>query len=504
MINNPFAHYSTIVMGEKFYGRKEEISQLTQRLLQPGGGGSVSIIGEPKIGKTSLVHQSLLARKDELLVKRIVIIKLAVSRSGSRAEFYWKLVQSVHQAVQESGFLPFDLSANVATIREHVRGDWFDLKTRIEEFFFLIRGRDFRVLIFLDEFDYARHLFKDDGESFQLLRDLSYDSLYSLLWICTSRRPIHEIEEKVEDSSTFAPLFQVISLKPFDEQDVAPYFDRYTSIGILADSKLKEFIAETTGYHPYLMDLLGFYLVSSFINTAQFTLQISSQAYFEIINYYESLKSLLDEEGQFSELLQIVYGPNKSIHHKVVTKFELYGLIVVQKGFYHAFSQHFDDYLRLVSRDVDFWPLWKETEILLRRLVEQYLIDTYPKGWTQVLLNNGGTLRVMIQDWQDMQARDRRYFGNLVPQSILSYSYPRQLFDIMKQGWKTWFQRIFIDSASVWEPRFTHLNRIRNRLAHNNDFSKQTSFVSEATEYCEEILRKIKEASSKGTIRWTV
>ena len=51
---NPFAECGRIVRGDAFFGRRDELERLEQRLIQPPTGGSAAIVGEPRIGKSSL------------------------------------------------------------------------------------------------------------------------------------------------------------------------------------------------------------------------------------------------------------------------------------------------------------------------------------------------------------------------------------------------------------------------------------------------------------------
>ena len=63
--NNPFASFGGIVDGSIFVGRKTETNDIWNRVLG-NNFGNVSIVGIPKIGKSSLMQQALKRNADVL------------------------------------------------------------------------------------------------------------------------------------------------------------------------------------------------------------------------------------------------------------------------------------------------------------------------------------------------------------------------------------------------------------------------------------------------------
>ena len=63
--SNPFASAGTIVAGTAFVGRQEELRDIAERLFGTEFG-NVAIVGIPKIGKSSLMHNALAAKKEKL------------------------------------------------------------------------------------------------------------------------------------------------------------------------------------------------------------------------------------------------------------------------------------------------------------------------------------------------------------------------------------------------------------------------------------------------------
>ena len=67
--DNPFADYGSIVRGERFIGRQTSLQVLENRVIRPSEPGNLAIIGDHKIGKSSLVYKAIIERKDELIAR---------------------------------------------------------------------------------------------------------------------------------------------------------------------------------------------------------------------------------------------------------------------------------------------------------------------------------------------------------------------------------------------------------------------------------------------------
>jgi len=56
---NPFDGYGALVTGSRFIERTDALQAIEQRVLASREPGNLSIIGLPRIGKTSLVYHAM-------------------------------------------------------------------------------------------------------------------------------------------------------------------------------------------------------------------------------------------------------------------------------------------------------------------------------------------------------------------------------------------------------------------------------------------------------------
>jgi hypothetical protein len=89
---NPFADYGNIVRGERFIGRKNDLQAIANRIIRPREAGNLAIIGEPRIGKSSLVYKAILEQKDALIAKKLLPIWINLATYDQSPIFFRSLV----------------------------------------------------------------------------------------------------------------------------------------------------------------------------------------------------------------------------------------------------------------------------------------------------------------------------------------------------------------------------------------------------------------------------
>ncbi len=165
-----------------FFGRTQIHHRICQKLRSPSPQ-SVSLLGERRIGKSSLLNQiyQALACEDKLLVVKASLHGLSLK---SPADFFAALHQAICQGLQ----LP--LQENIT--------DFADFKQFIHT-----QAQHYRFVIMLDEFEQlsSNHLFNADF--FAHLRTLAYESKYCLGYLTASRQPLKTlcVDGGIEESS---------------------------------------------------------------------------------------------------------------------------------------------------------------------------------------------------------------------------------------------------------------------------------------------------------------
>ena len=260
---NPFADYGTIVHGERFIGRKKDLQVIESRVIRPREPGNLAIIGDFRIGKSSLVYKAIIDCKEELIGEQLLPIWLNLSNYDRAAIFFRSLVEHCIDELEEQNWL----SANIMRGAERALQDelsWNEGYTRIQRFFEKVRKEGIRVLFILDEFDHARRIFRGNISAFQGLRELAYRPEWRISYIIISRRTIRDIELQTQAISTFDGIFHKHYLGMFDDDGTNEYFARLDSVGILDDVSLRKQIAFYCGGHPYLLEMLGYEVVELF------------------------------------------------------------------------------------------------------------------------------------------------------------------------------------------------------------------------------------------------
>jgi hypothetical protein len=487
---NPFSDYGNIISGKRFIGREASIDAIKNRILRPKDAGNLAIIGEPRIGKSSLVNHTVMEHKKELISKNIIPIWINVATFKQSSSFFRALVTDCYDELEDLDLLTKSIKkAKKRAIEDE--STWNEGYSKIQRFFKKIRQEGLRILFILDEFDHARYLFMNDISGFQGLRELAYRPEWRVTFITTSRRTIREIEEHTHAISTFDGIFQKHFLGMFNEIDLQEYFSRLDLTGVTTNQELKEQIDFYCGNYPYLLEMIGFEIIETFRKTEQVDFINSvKKAESSLYDQYDRMISLMQEDNSFSKLLQILIGPIIDVKQTDVDTFLRHGLIksASDRDYYQAFSTHFHEYLKIIEREVDLWPIWKKTELALRHLITSKMTVKYGDQWLVELEKSQTKLKRIFDSCRSAQAKEKRSFGNRASQNLIDFTYPSDLFAIMFAEWKDVFSSVLRKDKNYWDQRAQLLSKVRNPLAHSRDsvLAEHERYLAEG--YCKEIL----------------
>jgi hypothetical protein len=277
----------------------------------------------------------------------------------------------------------------------------------------------------------------------------------------------------------------------FSEQDFGILLHRLEETGALLEPEARGEIEDFCGRHPFLLERFAFSLVEQHRHGSVDLAGLSRDLGPEFVDHYEKTTALLREEGVLPKLLQILFGPVVDATEADVEDLLRYG--VIQRApdrAYRAFSGHFERYLRLISREVDLWPLWTQTERELRSLISLHMVEKYGERWPEKLEKAHPKLKPMLDSGREAQAREQHTFGGRASPNLLDFTYPDDLYQILRTDWN-WFRPVFGREAKEWQDAFAVLARVRTPLAHNRDAAVYESDRLKAQGFCREILDKI-------------
>lgn len=493
---NPFSDYGNIVYGERFINRHDSIRAVENRVIRPKDPGNLAIIGDYRIGKSSLVYHSIMERKNDLLQRRRLPIWINLATFDQASRFFRSLVTSSYNELDSLGLLSDEIKAAAErALLEEV--SWSEGYGRIQRYFEKIRWANLRILFILDEFDHARHLFKGDISGFQGLRELSYRPEWRVTFITTSRRSLQSIELQTGAISTLDHTFHKHYLGRFGEDALKEFFERLSSVGIIVTPQIKAEFLFYCGGHPYLLDMLGYEVVELFRETGTVNVERAAKGIEQsIIDHYEHMLGVLREDGNLNKILQILFGPVVDAKPIDAEELQRYGLIkLADEGNYVGFSEHFQTYLKMIERQVDLWPLWRETEIALRRIVTEKMKESYGEEWVEKLSKAKPNLKRIFEKSRDAQQKEEKSFGSRASRNVLDFTYPRDLFDIIFAEWRI-FGDILGKDKNYWDQRAQLLSKIRSPLAHNRDQALYDYERKTAEGYCREVLTILEKYDS--------
>jgi len=490
---NPFVDCGSIVRGERFIGRKENLKVIKNRIIRPREPGNLAIIGEPRIGKSSLVYKAIMERKDELVKKKLLPVWINLATYDKAPLFFQSLVIRCLDKMKGLDWVskPIQDAAD-SSLQDNL--SWSEEYGRIQDFFETVKQSGVHVLFILDEFDNARRLFHGDIPGFQGLRELAYHPEWKVTYIVASRRTIRDIELQTQAISTFDGIFQKHYLSMFVEEDLEEYFSRLSSIGVSLNSEAKKHVIFYCGGHPYLLEMLGYEILEVFRDKQKTDVEMAAQRIIQdFISQYERMIDLLREDGNLGKLLQILFGPIVDVKQTDVEELLRYGFIKAgEKDTYVAFSEHFQIFLNLTERevDMDLWPLWSQTEKALRHIVSTMMLKQYGENWIKKLEKARPNLKKIFQRCRQAQEKEEKSFSSRASHNLVDFTYPHDLFVIIFAEWSI-FKATFGKDKTYWAQRSDLLAKIRNPLAHNRDKAlyDYERLISEG--YLKEILRVI-------------
>ena len=497
-IENPFSDYGNIVTSNRFIGREDSLRVIANRVTRPQEPGNLAIIGDPRIGKSSLVYKAVIESKPALISKRLLPIWINLATYDQSPIFFKSLITRCLDELEDLNWITETIQrAASRALQDEI--SWSEGYSRIQRFFEKVRQNDVRVLFILDEFDHARILFKGDISGFQGLRELSYRPEWRVTFITTSRRTIREIELQSQAISTLDGIFHKHYLVMFSDEDFQAFSDRLSSVGMSITGEIINEIEFYCGKHPYLLEMLGYEIVELFREQQQISINLAFQKIERsFVNHYDSIVYLLQEDGNLGKLLQILFGPVIDVKQTDVDEFLRYGFIKLNKqGTYTAFSEHFHSFLSLVERESDLWSVWRDTEKSLRIVLKSRLEEKYGSDWFDKLEKAYPTLGMdkqtsknLFERCRESQQKEAQNWKARASQNLLDFTYPRDLFVILFKEWQI-FQPIFGKDKSYWDQRSQLISKVRNPLAHNRDdvISDYERQIAEG--YCKEILQYI-------------
>ncbi|MEE4193886.1 MAG: TIR domain-containing protein [Anaerolineae bacterium] len=255
MISNPFNFGNPIRNPERFIGRQSDLNQVVKR-LRSTAHESTSIIGEERIGKTSLLkYLENKENADALGLSPDVYCMVYIDFQGladiTPSRFWGRVLQKIDRSISNP-----NLAAEIKEIRSQGMFDLFDL----EDIFALIEDEGLTVVLLLDEFESVIQNPSFNADFFGGLRALAIHANLSI--VAASRLELMDLFHFEElKGSPFFNIFATLNLRPFSQADVSDLLECYLEgTGFtFSDDEIK-LIRTLSGGFPCFTQMAAYYV----------------------------------------------------------------------------------------------------------------------------------------------------------------------------------------------------------------------------------------------------
>lgn len=485
---NPFADYGTTVTNGRFVGREEELRQIDSRLFGPDGYGSLALVGLPRIGKTSLVAEAVRRAQPRLEGLRAVVVRLDVGAYGSIEELFRTLLEDIVEELRARSWS----TERIESASSRALGDEELVFQRLRNFFRAIRQEGLRAVCVLDEFDAGRYLFSGAPQCFHWLREMCSNPEFKAAFVLVSKRRLQDVARLAGHQSDYwANVLMAMTLRSFTSDEFNLFRNKLVASGVVAKDETNLEVAAVCGEHPYLLDAYAYHAWQGHSERRALTLGWFRTTMRAVVrDYYQQVVTILEDARTLGKFVQVIVGPQWNVTPDDVDAMVDYGVLHSESnGRLRSFSAGFDEYVRFVEGSVEIWPLWRDTERALRDGLEHALTQRFGERWDQEIKNARPKLCGLVEACEGLMAREQARFGTRAASSLLAYTYPMDLFNIMAADWRALGEPLLGPDKQGWSIKFGVLAKVRTPLAHNREEAVDQGERLQAEGICREILR---------------
>ena len=487
--SNPYAEFGTTVTESRFIGRDKELRAIEARVFGTRGFGSIAIVGLPRVGKTSLVFEAIRRATSDASKQNIVVARVDVGIFDSVDDLLRCLVEDIAESVRTGKFWNDSIQDK---IHETLASPIIDFNA-VRALFKLLRQKGLRPVCVLDEFDAGRRVFRKTPQFFHWLRELCSNPSFKAAVVLIAKRSLQDIARLTGYRSNYwANVLTTLPLKPFSDRDVSRFFSILQNENISLNEIERRELLSFVGSHPYLLDAFAYYAWEHQKQGGHIDVNWLGATCGRLVReYHQQITEILRDGPMLSKVIQVVVGPRYDVTTEDVAALCELGVLQDENHTFRGFSQAFEDHLRIAERSVDVWPLWRDTERILRSVLESNLEERFGSEWPSALSKLRPKLGLMIEECQRKRDSERNRLGFRNPKlSLLSYSYPMDLYRLMCADWASLGEPLLGQNKQGWAEKFATLAKVRTPLAHNRAESVDEGERKQTEGICQEILNR--------------
>lgn len=490
------------VFGESFIGRKALVQSIRQIFLESPIRTAKSIVGLTRTGKSSLVKNIFYD-----LPANIIYIYEDLNEWSSYYELWQDICFEIADYLQKNNNWNSELSDYLKSLEEE-QIPWIKMNRNIKKIFGYLAEKNIKTILVLDEFDHAAILFDQGTKQFELFRTIFSDGRYNVSAITISRRNLYTIEGATYQSSTFHGILDTLPFKGFDQTDMDEYFSVFQKQNILLDDQQKRRIIFYAGNAPYLLSILGHYIIETAKNQESIDIdKIFLDKCKAINDYYRDCIKHLERDRDLQRIIPFIIGPNIGVTQNDKDELFNLGYFREENGRLIVISEYFMAFLSTSRLEISLWDNLIHLEKKIKQIIERDLskiIKYY--GVCGETLNE--ILKNILQKVPDIQRGDISRYDSFIAnnQKVFhlesTYLQVMSLNDalkIIKDCWTPIFSSYFNNHLySEWEYKFKKCVMARNPIAHGQEEYLTDLDKQEVDTYCKQLFDILSETISSA------
>jgi len=217
-MENIYGDFGRVMSDNKRYISRSLEVDIINRVFG-GNFGSYSLVGLPRVGKTSMIYKLFDKHTDDIVI-RLVLSSIA---QNNIKLLFDKIIRNIKRILNKDNLLDEDITEILFEYQE------CDFETEgVEVFLELIEivaeNTKKKIIIIFDEFDAAIKLFKNNTHYFQIIREMAIQPNYNTIFIFISRRLVEDIDLKMDGVSNLRQVLKIGFLKFYSQKEQTVYF----------------------------------------------------------------------------------------------------------------------------------------------------------------------------------------------------------------------------------------------------------------------------------------
>ncbi len=336
-MTNPYNNKSMLPHdSDMFFGREAELKRI-ENMLNSDHPQSVSIVGERRIGKSSIANRVYHRFKD---VKNTLAVFLDCNGMAedckSKEDFFRLLNKKFIEADESNQGLDLDPNLDKELFKDY---------PGFKSFVYKQAKTDIRFLVFIDEFEKLSVMNFADDSFFSNLRFLASRPEYRLAFVTISQKRLKDLTHKSVISSGFWNIFDNVVIGLLEDNPLTDLRVKgFQKSGFCLEEQDIKTIDYYAGAFPFLNQIVCGHLF--FAKDSGKKLNVT-QIKADLDDHYEDLWEKRSREEQ--KVLKKLADGKKADEH-LLTELQVRGLVKQTGEYYYPFSRFFSELIKKVFK----------------------------------------------------------------------------------------------------------------------------------------------------------